>query len=682
MLTSLALILGIAAVVTVLFRRLRQPVVLGYLVAGMIVGPHLPVPVFADQAVARQTSELGVVFLMFSLGLELSLRRLLRVIPTAGMVAAIECGLMIALGYLAGRGFGWSRLESLFLGGIVAISSTTIIVKAFAEQRVEGAQTDVVFGILVVEDLIAVLLLAVLTPAASGVALSSVALARTVGRLVAFLIGLLVIGLLVVPRAIRTVVRMGSPETTIVACAGLAFGFAALAHAFGYSVALGAFLAGALVAESGEGAAIAPLVDPVRDMFAAVFFVSVGMLIDPRVVAHEWLTILLLTALVIGGKVVGVTLGAFLAGRGVRTSVQAGMSLAQIGEFSFIIAGVGLALGAVRGSLYPVAVTVSALTTLTTPWLIRASGRVASLLDRRLPAPLQTFATLYGSWVERLGAVSRQRTAWGRIRRQMLLLAVDTLAVAAIGVGASLAMPALMARLGPRLGRSGAHALVIAGGGVLVAPFVLGALRLARALGLRLAAEVFPAADGALDLAAAPRRALVVTLQLAILLVAGIPLVAVIQPFFSSVPWLVVLAAGLAVLVIPLWRSATNLHSHAKAGAQVLLEALASQSRPAAEATVAARALIPGLGEATAMRLPAQGAPVGKTLKQVDLRALTGATVIAIDRGPDDVVYPTSDEVLRAGDLLVVTGSADAVAAARRLLGATPAGTDAAPHAR
>src|SRR4051794_17130158 len=425
MLTNLALILGIAAVVTVLFRRLRQPVVLGYLVAGMIVGPHLPVPVFADAGVARQTSELGVVLLMFSLGLDLSLRRLLRVIPTAGLVAAIECSLMIALGYLAGRGFGWSRLESLFLGGIVAISSTTIIIKAFAEQRVEGPQTDVVFGILVVEDLIAILLVAVLTPAASGVALSSVALARTVGKLVAFLIALLAVGLLVVPRAIRAVVRMGSPETTIVACAGLAFGFAVLAHAFGYSVALGAFLAGALVAESGEGPVIAPLVAPLRDMFAAVFFVSVGMLIDPRVVAHEWLTILLLTALVIVGKVVGVTLGAFLAGRGVRTSVQAGMSLAPIGEFSFIIAGGGLGLGAVRGSLYPVAVTVSALTTLTTPLLIRASGRVAALLDQRLPAPLQTFATLYGSWVERLGTVPQHRTAWGRIRRLMLLLAVD-----------------------------------------------------------------------------------------------------------------------------------------------------------------------------------------------------------------------------------------------------------------
>jgi len=670
MLTNLALILGIAAVVTVLFRRLRQPVVLAYLVAGMIVGPHLPVPVFADAGVARQTSELGVVLLMFSLGLDLSLRRLLRVIPTAGLVAAIECSLMIALGYLAGRGFGWSRLESLFLGGIVAISSTTIIIKAFAEQRVEGPQTDVVFGILVVEDLIAILLVAVLTPAASGVALSSVALARTVGKLVAFLIALLAVGLLVVPRAIRAVVRMGSPETTIVACAGLAFGFAVLAHAFGYSVALGAFLAGALVAESGEGPVIAPLVAPLRDMFAAVFFVSVGMLIDPRVVAHEWLTILLLTALVIVGKVVGVTLGAFLAGRGVRTSVQAGMSLAQVGEFSFIIAGVGLGLGAVRGSLYPVAVTVSALTTLTTPLLIRASGRVAALLDQRLPAPLQTFATLYGSWVERLGTVPQHRTAWGRIRRLMLLLAVDTVAVAGIGVGASLAMPSLIARVGPRLGHSVARALVIAAGGVLVAPFVLGALRLARALGLRLAAEVFPTPDGALDLAAAPRRALVVTLQVAILLVAGIPLVAVAQPFFSSVPLLVVLVAGLAVLVLPLWRSATNLHSHAKAGAQVLLEALASQSRPAAEATVEARALIPGRGEATAMRLPPDASPVGKTLEQVGLRALTGATVIAIDRGPDDVLYPTADEVLRPGDLLVVTGSRDAVAAARRLLGA------------
>jgi CPA2 family monovalent cation:H+ antiporter-2 len=670
-------------VTTVLFHKLRQPVVLGYLLAGMIVGPHLPLPLFADEALAHQISELGVILLMFSLGLEFSLRTLVRVAPTAGFVAVIECSLMLTVGYVTARAFGWARLESLFTGTLIAISSTTIIVKAFAEQGVKGKITEVVFGILIVEDLIAILLLAVLTPVASGAGLSAGALALTVGKLAAFLAGLLAVGLFTVPRLMRAIVRTGSRETIVIACVGISFAFALLAHHFGYSVALGAFMAGALVAESGEAKVIEPMIEPVRDVFAAVFFVSVGMLIDPDVVISHWLTILVLTALVIAGKVVGVTLGAFLAGRGVRTSVQAGMSLAQIGEFSFIIAGVGVSVGAVRGFLYPVAVAVSALTTLATPWLIRASGRVASVVDDQLPHPLQTFATLYGSWVQRLGVTPDHHTAWARIRRLALRLVVDLLCLAAVVVGTSLAMGKLVAlghrtlQLAPVLAR----ALVIGAACALTTPFLLGAVRLARALGLLLAAEALPTGEGQLDLAAAPRRALVVTLQLAILLVAGIPLVAITQPFVSSVPGLAVLLTCLMMLVVPFWQSATNLHSHTRAGAQVLLEALASQTQtppdPHAEPgepTAQAQALVPGLGEPATVRLASDAPAVGRTLKQINLRAMTGATVIAIDRGQDDVVYPDADETIRAGDVLVLTGTREAVAAARELLQA-PAGT-------
>jgi CPA2 family monovalent cation:H+ antiporter-2 len=667
MLINLALIMCVAAVTTVVFHKLRQPVVLGYLLAGVIVGRHLPVPLFADEALARQMSELGVVLLMFSLGLDFSLRRLVRLLPTAGLIAAIECSLMISLGYLTGRLFGWSRLESLFAGALISISSTTIIVKAFAEQKVKGNIADVVFGILVAEDLIAILLLAVLTPVASGAGLSPGALALTIARLAAFLLGILGVGLLTVPRLMRVIVKMGRTETTVVASVGLSFGLALLAHELGYSVALGAFLAGALVAESGEAKTIAHAIEPVRDLFAAVFFVSVGMLIDPAIVASHWVTIVVLALLVMGGKLVGVGLGAFLAGNGVRTSVQAGMSLGQIGEFSFIIAGAGLALGAVNRFLYPIAVAVSALTTMATPWMIRASGPVASFIDRRLPHPLQTFATLYGSWVERIRATPQRRSAWAAIRRLIKLLLIDLVGIAAVVIGAALTMSRLEAvahryfELAPPV----AHALVIAAAAALVTPFLLGAVRLSRALGIRLAAEALPTDEGRLDLAAAPRRALVVTLQVAILLVAGIPLVALTQPFVSSVPGVIVLLAGLSILVVPFWRSATNLHSHVKAGAQVLLEALASQGLgPASESA----SLVPGLGEPETVPIDALATCVGKTLKALNLRALTGATVIAIDRGAGDVVYPNADDTIEAGDVLVLTGTKDAVAAARELL--------------
>src|SRR6266540_1862616 len=670
LLTDLALIMCVAAVTTLVFQRLRQPVVLGYLLAGVLVGPHLPLPLFANEETAHTLSELGVILLMFSLGLEFRLRKLVKLVPTGGVVAVVECSLMVWLGYLAGRAFGWTGYESLFVGAAVAISSTTIIVKAFAEnaQSISSgpskgpappatsshepssrsptrALSELVFGILIVEDLIAILLMAVLTGVASGARVEAGALLLTVGRLAGFLVALMVGGMLIVPRLVRAVVRLHRNETTVVTAVGICFAFALLARSFGYSVALGAFLAGALVAESGAAKIVEQRVEPVRDVFAAVFFV---------------------------GKLVGVSIGAFVGGNGIRTSVQAGLSMGQIGEFSFIIAGVGLALGATRSFIYPVAVAVSAITTLLTPFAIRASGRVASAVDRRLPHAVQTYAALYGAWVQGLRSTRDHATAWSRIRRLVGLLLVDATVVAGLVIAASLSSRSA-ARWAERvlhLGHGITRVAIGAATLVLLAPFVLGAVRMSRALGAALAAEALPSPNGGgLDLADAPRRALLVTLQIAILLVAGAPLAAVTQPFIGG-RGMAVLAGALLLLVIPFWRSAANLQGHVRAGAQVILEALATQSAttqvglPIA-ALGAVPKTLPGLGNAQAVKIDPRAAVVGRTLRQVDLRGLTGATVIAVDRDSGDVVYPTADEVLRAGDALILTGTADAVNAAR-----------------
>jgi len=681
LLTDLALILCVAAVTTMVFQRLRQPVVLGYLLAGVVVGPHLPVPLFVNEPLTHTMSELGVVLLMFSLGTDFSLRKLIRIAPTAGIVAVIQSSLLIWTGYLVGRAFGWTVYEALFAGAALAISSTTIIVKVFAEQKVTGRLAEIVFGVLIVEDLIAIVLLTVLTAVGSGVKLSAGALALSIGKLAGFLILLLVAGMLIVPRLMRAVVRLHSNETTVVAAVGLSFAFALLARWMGYSVALGAFLAGALVAESGAAKMIEHRIEPVRDVFAAVFFVSVGMLIDPLLVWQNLPAVLVLTAVVIVGNLVGVSVGTFIAGFGVRTSVQAGLSLGQIGEFSFIIAGVGVSLGAVRPFLYPIAVAVSVLTALTTPWLIRGSGRFAAFVDRRLPHRLQTYASLYGAWVKGLSATPEHRTAWARIRRLVLLLAGDVTLLAAIVIAVSLSRFKILRLAGDvvHLAPELARLLLVAATVALIIPFILGAVRIARALGAALAVEALPAPAGGareLDLAAAPRRALLVTLQIAILLVAGVPVIAITQPFMPGIPGMAILLAGVALLVIPLWRSATNLEGHVRAGAQVILEALAAQS---AAATTSApvqppSALLPGLGNATTVAITKGSPAVGRTLKQINLRGLTGATVIAIDREAADVIYPTGDEELRVGDALILTGTAEAVLAAEELI-AAPAAT-------
>ncbi|MGH7605982.1 MAG: cation:proton antiporter, partial [Gemmatimonadales bacterium] len=474
-LRSLTVVLAVAAITTVVFQRLRQPVVLGYIIAGLIVGPHVPIPIVADPGTVQTLSELGVILLMFSLGLEFHLAKLVRVGPAAGFTAVVQASLMAWLGFLAGRLFGWTVLESIFAGAIVAISSTTIIAKVFDEQRIGGRLRELVVGVLLIEDLIAIVFLAVLTAVATGAGLSAGDVAGTVGRIVAFLIVLLVVGILVVPRFIRFVHRIGRAETTLVASIGVCFVMAYVAQAAGYSVALGAFVAGSLVAESGQGDGIETLVRPVRDMFAAIFFVSVGMLIDPALVAEHWRAVVAFTGIVVLGKVAGVTLGAFLAGTGSRTAVQAGMSLAQIGEFSFIIAGLGLSLGATRDFLYPVAVAVSAVTTLSTPWLIRYSPPVAAFIDRKLPRPLQTFGALYGAWLERLRAASAAQHAPG-IGRFVLLLALDTGLLTALIVGMALQFDVIAAWLErvASISPAVARGLVAAGTGLLALPLVIG----------------------------------------------------------------------------------------------------------------------------------------------------------------------------------------------------------------
>ena len=701
-LRNIALVLCVAAVTTVVFQRLRQPVVFGYLIAGMIIGPHIPIPLVADETTVHTLAELGVILLMFGLGLEFSLRKLLQVGPTAGLVAVAETSMMVWFGFLVGHLFGWSALESVFAGAVIAISSTTIIVKAFAEQGVTGKVSEIVFGVLIIEDLIGIFLIAVLTTVAAGAGVSPGSIAITAARLITFLVGLVGVGLLVIPRLVRYVVRLNRPETTLVASVGICFAAALLALAFGYSVALGAFIAGSLVSESGEEKAIEPLIAPVRDIFVAIFFVAVGMLIDPALIVQHWVAVVAFTLVVLVGKVVAVSLGAFLTGFPFRTSVQTAMSMAQIGEFSFIIAGVGLATDATHDYLYTVAIAVSAITTLTTPWLIRASGPVASYVDGRLPPALQTFVSLYGSWVERLRSAPRESTGVSRTRHLIRFLLLDATLLTGVVIGASLQLERAAGILMRLVGLSGgiARLVVIAGAAVVAVPLVVGLLRSARQLGLTLALRALPATEEGAeveedeDLAAVPRGVLVVALQLAIVSLIGAPIVAVTQPFLPPLRGAAVFAIVLVILVVGLLRGANTLQDHAHAGAELIVATLARQMATEAEVlesgtdhdgqsgykeredseredeqllTKVRRALL-GLGDPVSVRLSSGSSAVQKTLTELNLRGLTGATVLAITREGEPVVIPTGREVLRAGDVLAVAGTQDATSAAVQLL--------------
>ena len=672
-LVSLTVVLAVAAVTTVLFQRFKQPVVLGYILAGLIVGPHVPLPLVADRATVQTLSELGVILLMFSIGLEFSIPRLLRTGSTAGVTALIQCAFMLWLGFLTGRLLGWTVLESVFTGALISISSTTIIAKVFDEQRIGGHLRELVVGILLYEDLIAIIMMAVLTTVATGAGVSAATLTPTVGRLAAFLLLMLFVGMLVVPRFIRFVMRMKRSETTLVAAMGICFGLAWLAQAAGYSVALGAFLAGSLVSESGRGDEVEHLIKPVRDMFLAIFFVSVGMLIDPALIAQHWPAVVILTVVVVLGTLISVTVGAFLTGNGVRIAVQAGMSLAQIGEFSYIIAALGLTLGATREFLYPVAVAVSAVTTLTTPWLIRAAEPVAAWVDRKLPRPLQTFAALYGAWMEPVPAsnpAGRSR-AWQAVRGQ----ALDAVLLATLIIGTTLAWETIAAWLEARLGvePAGALTIIIAGAALVSLPLLWGLWRVGQKLGATIAETAIPKAGGGVDFDAAPRKSLVMALQLAVTMVAGLVVAAVTQPFLRGYwGFLVLLVIG-AVYGLAFWRSAADLDKHVTAGSQAVVEALTKYARAGrhsiqAEAIGGGLERLPSLGTPMAVQLEPSSPCVGRSLAELNLRGRTGATVLAISRGEKSIVAPTAAERLESGDLVGLTGSREAILAATLVL--------------
>lgn len=372
------------------FRKIKQPVVLGYLVAGFLVGPEVSFfPTVQEREAIKVWAEIGVIVLLFALGLEFSFRKLLSVGKGAVVTALTEVLFMLGIGYLVGQAFGWSQMDSLFLGGILSISSTTIIIKAFDEMGLRQKRfANLVFGVLIIEDLVAVLLLVLLSTISLTNSFSGIALVESAAKLVFFLALWFLGGIFLVPWFLRKVSKALNDESILIVAMGLCLLMVIIATKTGFSPALGAFVMGSILAETIYGSRIEHILRPVRDLFAAVFFVSVGMLIELEPLQTYWFEVLVISFLTVAGKILSVTSGALMGGQGLSTSIKSGLSLAQIGEFSFIIATLGLSLGVVSPFLYPLAVAVSAITTLLTPYLIRSSEGVNSILQNRLPEGL------------------------------------------------------------------------------------------------------------------------------------------------------------------------------------------------------------------------------------------------------------------------------------------------------
>ena len=383
---DLAVILIAAGVFTLLSKALKQPLILGYIIAGFVVGPHLGLFHLTSQETVEQWSEIGIIFLLFALGLEFSFKKLLKVGSGAMIMAGIKCIGMFIVGIILAQLMNWSLMEGIFLGGLLSMSSTTIIIKAYGDMGLKNKPyAPLIFGSLVVEDLIAVLLMVLLSTLATTGRFEGMKMAMALGKLVFFLVLWFLIGIYLIPTILEKVRKILNDETLLIVAIGLCFGMVIIAESVGFSSALGAFVMGSILAETLEGERIEHLLGNIKDLFGAIFFVSVGMMVDPCVIASQWLPILLITVVAMAGILFFSSTGALLAGAGFDTAVHSGFTLAQLGEFAFIIAALGCSLGVMRDFIYPVVIAVSVITTFTTPYMIKAADPAVKWLNKVLP---------------------------------------------------------------------------------------------------------------------------------------------------------------------------------------------------------------------------------------------------------------------------------------------------------
>lgn len=440
---DLALILVVAGIVTLVFKRLKQPLVLGYIVAGFLVSPHMPYLMSVmDKADIQTWADIGVIFLLFSLGLDFSVKKILRTgaAPVIAACTIIFC--MMALGVIVGYSFGWKEMDCIFLGGMLAMSSTTIIYKAFSDMGLtQKGFASTVMSVLILEDILAIVMMVMLSTLASGASPDGVQVVGSILKIGFFLVLWFVVGLFVIPLFLRSVRKILNNETLLVVALGLCCLMAVVSTQVGFSAAFGAFVMGSILAETVEADKIIRLVDPVKNLFGAVFFVSVGMLVNPKILAGYAVPIFLLVLAILAGQAVFGTLGYLLGGQTLKNAMRCGFSMAQVGEFAFIIASLGLSLHVISDFLYPVVVAVSVITTFLTPYMIRAAEPCYDIVIRFLPK----------RWVRRLthiqtGASPGNTAAdslWKVLARKMLIntLVYGILSSAVIAIMFSTVLP-------------------------------------------------------------------------------------------------------------------------------------------------------------------------------------------------------------------------------------------------
>ncbi len=648
---DLALILITAGVITVIFKWLKQPLVLGYILAGFFIGPYFKwFPVITDPTSVHVWSDIGIVFLMFALGLEFSIKKLKKVGATGAITALTELAIMFLVGNTAGHLLGFKDMDCIFLGCMMSISSTAIIVKSFDDLKLKQQKfTSTVTAVLVVEDLIAVLLLVVLSTISVSKTFDGGQLAMSMVKLVFFLIVWFVFGIYLIPTFLRWMRRYMTEETLLLVAVGLCFGMVVLAAKAGFSTALGAFVMGAILAETIEADVIHRLVTPLKNLFGAVFFVSVGMLIKPEVLVHYWVPILVIALCIIVFKSLAATTGVLLSGKPLKTAVQSGFCFCQIGEFSFIIAGLGMSFGVINENLYPIIVSVSILTTFVTPYMIKGALPAYNWLEPKLPAKVKSILERYSS---NSGGDDASKASIGLfIRKQItgiLLHGVILAAIVLLSLGIlrpfldslfrSIEVPQIWSRL-----------LGLAGTLVVMAPFLWAVA--VKNVSKKKILQMFDTYRFS--------QAVVIPLLLLRYFVALFAVGATIAGYIDMAVGFLMVLAVIVVAVVLFSRRADGFYSQIEDRFTKNFNSRQSQ---------ASFHIPAGMENEFAMerlRLTPSSPLAGKTLQQNDIRVRYGANIVTIERGDTIIDLPGKDALLMPADVLTVIGTEEQVSAIR-----------------
>lgn len=676
-LQNLAMVMMVAGLVTVLFRLAKQPVVLGYILAGWLLGPQTPLPfhLIENEVIIHTLGEIGIVFLLFSLGLEFNLRKIRQIGPTVFLVAPLETGIMFFLGLQLGRLMGWETMDCVYLGAIMMISSTTIITKTLTEMRLQKEKfSEVIFGILIAEDIIAILMIAAL----SGVGLTGefaiAPLVSTIGKLGAFLITLLVVGLLVAPRLLDYIGRFKSEETLLIAALGLCFGVSLLAIKLEYSVALGAFIIGAVIAESQEIHLIERLIGPIRIMFSAVFFTAIGLLIDPMKIWQYIGPVILLSVAIMTGKFIFCSFGSFIGGYDQKTSLKVGAGMSQIGEFSFIIAALGMNMGVINDHVYPIAVAVSAITSTCTPYWIRLSDRIVEMHSRMAPKLWLNYLNTYSEWIQRVGKRKQNSAVRKMIRTIMIQLLINMALVSGIFLfGAILYRNGIawMQWLPESMGGAGA---TLFGCCLLVSlPVLIAFFRKLQAFGMIISELATPRkAHRSVKVAS---KAIIAN---TVIFTGGLMIILLIMLLSTAFLPPAEILITLALIMIGVGFLLRRFFIRIYAKAQISLKETLTKEKnyqgkethpQASPAVPKPRSELPFDHAAIQTYLIASLNPfIGKAIRDTHLRSKTGCTVIAIRRANHTELSPSPDWILEPNDQVMLLGSETQLTQGRKWL--------------